>query len=852
MKPLARSARSAPCSLAGCLVVPQRGHARRAEDGALRRRRRRARCATSTRGRGRRWCSSTASPRRSRRGISVVPELAQDAPRDRRSTSRASAGATGPRATTRPRPRRSSCSQLLDQLGVEAGGVRRPLVGLVRGAGAGARRAGAGDAGSRSTTPGSTRSSSPPSSSWRAPTAWARCSSRSSTIERPDEQHRARLLRQGAYVTERLVEDVERALERPGTDAAALAAVRGQRFTEQQQQYRTIEQPALLLWGREDEVTHAHVRRAPLARSAARAPRRLPALRPLPDDRGDGASRTRSSSSSSPRTRATTATRRRRQTTRRRGRRREARPRSSRRCPGDGPRARARAGAGDRLHRHRRGHQAQTEIDREARRLPSASAARRSTTSTSTAGPRPRGSSSSRCRSPTPTATARGRGHAPAHRPRLLRARRQRRGEGAHRRARQPGRSAARRRASPAARPRSSRSRPCASSASYGEALTPIGVIAAGRMGSHVGPRHPRQRRRLRRLRQRRRRRSHRAHHAPRRASSGPRRLRLLGRPGPRRRAATRRHVIDIDPTADVHTVTLRLPPLQGRPRPRAPPQGRQDHGRLRRVRLLPLAAERRARRPTCRSRNPVPITASQVMYRGYNAGAVDALAAASRAHGAHRGRGRGHRRQRRAALAHPGRALPPAGHGAAGRRRARERVRRPGGRGAGGLDGGLRERRPGARLRRQLPLTAPPAQARGPRRRAGQPAGPQRIDNFRFHPDYRIDRILFREIIGTRHRRRLRPPARPLEHRAPRRRATSPRRSPASPRSPYTAPRRPAGRAPSASSSTPRSPTARATASAPRSSTPCSSRSPGSTTPCSASGRSPAQLIRLRLTYSF
>ena len=40
---------------------------------------------------------------------------------------------------------------------------------------------------------------------------------------------------------------------------------------------------------------------------------------------------------------------------------------------------------------------------------------------------------------------------------------------------------------------------------------------------------------------------------------------------------------------------------------------------------------------------------------------------------------------------------------------------------------------------------------------KAGDLDGPQtagrydtRIDNFRFHPDYRIDRILFREIIGT------------------------------------------------------------------------------------------------------
>ncbi len=57
------------------------------------------------------------------------------------------------------------------------------------------------------------------------------------------------------YVTERLVEDVEDALERPGTVAAALAAVRGQRYSEVEAKYRTIDKPTLLLWGREDIVT---------------------------------------------------------------------------------------------------------------------------------------------------------------------------------------------------------------------------------------------------------------------------------------------------------------------------------------------------------------------------------------------------------------------------------------------------------------------------------------------------------------------------------------------------------------------------------------------------------------------
>ena len=59
------------------------------------------------------------------------------------------------------------------------------------------------------------------------------------------------------YVTEELVESVERALERPGTEAAALAAVRGQRFAAVEPRYRTITQETLILWGREDQVTFA-------------------------------------------------------------------------------------------------------------------------------------------------------------------------------------------------------------------------------------------------------------------------------------------------------------------------------------------------------------------------------------------------------------------------------------------------------------------------------------------------------------------------------------------------------------------------------------------------------------------
>ncbi len=72
--------------------------------------------------------------------------------------------------------------------------------------------------------------------------------------ERPDDK-----LEHAFYdkdrIPEPLVAAVEKALERPGTKAAALAAVRGQRFADVEARYRTITQPALVLWGREDEVT---------------------------------------------------------------------------------------------------------------------------------------------------------------------------------------------------------------------------------------------------------------------------------------------------------------------------------------------------------------------------------------------------------------------------------------------------------------------------------------------------------------------------------------------------------------------------------------------------------------------
>jgi pimeloyl-ACP methyl ester carboxylesterase len=57
------------------------------------------------------------------------------------------------------------------------------------------------------------------------------------------------------FVTMELIDAVESALRRPGTYAAALAAVRGMHYEEVEAEYGTITQPALLLWGREDRVT---------------------------------------------------------------------------------------------------------------------------------------------------------------------------------------------------------------------------------------------------------------------------------------------------------------------------------------------------------------------------------------------------------------------------------------------------------------------------------------------------------------------------------------------------------------------------------------------------------------------
>ncbi len=72
--------------------------------------------------------------------------------------------------------------------------------------------------------------------------------------ERPDDRM-ALAFHDPDMLGEELVEAVEAALERPGTRAAALAAVRGMELAPLSARYSEVSQPTLLLWGHDDGVT---------------------------------------------------------------------------------------------------------------------------------------------------------------------------------------------------------------------------------------------------------------------------------------------------------------------------------------------------------------------------------------------------------------------------------------------------------------------------------------------------------------------------------------------------------------------------------------------------------------------
>lgn len=75
--------------------------------------------------------------------------------------------------------------------------------------------------------------------------------------ERPDERM-ARAFYDPDLIDERYLERVISELDRPGTVAAALAAVRAQGLDRLALRYPEVRQPTLLLWGREDRVSPPH------------------------------------------------------------------------------------------------------------------------------------------------------------------------------------------------------------------------------------------------------------------------------------------------------------------------------------------------------------------------------------------------------------------------------------------------------------------------------------------------------------------------------------------------------------------------------------------------------------------
>ena len=60
--------------------------------------------------------------------------------------------------------------------------------------------------------------------------------------------------RDPTLVTQKVVDEVERQMSRPGSTAAALAAARGMRFAEVEHGYRDVTADTLVLWGRDDRV----------------------------------------------------------------------------------------------------------------------------------------------------------------------------------------------------------------------------------------------------------------------------------------------------------------------------------------------------------------------------------------------------------------------------------------------------------------------------------------------------------------------------------------------------------------------------------------------------------------------
>ena len=308
------------------------------------------------------------------------------------------------------------------------------------------------------------------------------------------------------------------------------------------------------------------------------------------------------------------------------------------------------------------------------------------------------------------------------------------------------------RRASPRRRRRSSRRRArSASSAPTARPSRPSALIAVGPHRQHLGPRAcsptaataPTATTATRPTASRSSRRSAGTSSRSRTTStrSAPSSAAAAGRDGPQPVAVRRRAHGD-----------GRVPPLQGRPRARPPPPRGQDHRRVRRVRLASAGRTTTCPRPTCRRRSPIADHgraghgARLPGHRGRRLGARDAPLLPHRGRVAPPSSARSSRRRSSRASSTTRRSprsrwAPPSRASSARRSRASARGSTPATRAATRV----------ARLRRvparRLARSRSRATSTAPRRTR---PSTRRSTTSVFTPDYFIDRILFREIIGT------------------------------------------------------------------------------------------------------
>ena len=222
-----------------------------------------------------------------------------------------------------------------------------------------------------------------------------------------------------------------------------------------------------------------------------------------------------------------------------------------------------------------------------------------------------------------------------------------------------------------------------------------------------------------------------------------------LSASGPFTKRGTQGRVVDIDPSDDVRSVTFALLNFRNdlaRERRRKAGKTTFEYGAFAAYRwqdkdipvgYLPVSSG-------------TTLSATQVMQRGYNATALDAWARLTLPNG---------RIELEAAFLFAHVEQPSLLPGALLRRPVdsfqwgaaiESDFGRPESDFGGGFDVGVASGDPAPGFGvRQDPLAKQPSKGDldGPQ---GNPPLDNRIDNFRFHPDYRVDRILFREIIGT------------------------------------------------------------------------------------------------------